>query len=204
MAWMFEINGAFPTPLVLAAKLPSASLETGLARQPAEAKARLFLPTSTRLQLAFVETERLAAEHHVKSKVVLEKGLEMGMKPLSKMPKGELVALLKECSLDSNGRKDALVQRLMECAASGDEASDGSLAHLAQLESALRAVPAKWKSALSVGGRWLRRDARRRWKGVEGEVLPLVLSLAPCGGAGCCPWPPLPWRWGRSGTIAGP
>ena len=134
MAWVFEINGTSPTPLVLAAKLPSASLETGLARQPAEAKARLFLPTSTRLQLAFVETERLAAEQHVKSKMALEKGLEMGMKPLSKMPKGELVALLKEYSLDSNGRKDALVQRLMECAASGDEASDGSLAHLAQLD----------------------------------------------------------------------
>jgi len=24
--------------------------------------------------------------------------------------------------------------------------------------------------------------------------LPLVLSLAPSGGAGCCPRPPLPWR----------
>ena len=34
--------------------------------------------------------------------------------------------------------------------------------------------------------------------------LPLVLSLAPCGGAGCCPRPPLPWRWGRPGTIVGP
>jgi len=51
-----------------------------------------------------------------------------------------------------------LVQRLMECAASGDEASDGSLAHLAQLESALRAMPAKWKSALSVA-EWGRHAA---------------------------------------------
>ena len=25
--------------------------------------------------------------------------------------------------------------------------------------------------------------------------LPLVLSLEPCGGAGCCPRPPLPWRF---------
>ena len=31
-------------------------------------------------------------------------------------------------------------------------------------------------------------------KGIEIQVLPLVLSLAPCGGAGCCPRPPLPWR----------
>ena len=41
-------------------------------------------------------------------------------------------------------------------------------------------------------------------EGIEVEMLPLVLSLAPCGGAGCCPRPPLPWRWGRPGTIAGP
>ena len=34
--------------------------------------------------------------------------------------------------------------------------------------------------------------------------LPLVLSLAPRGGAGCCPRPPLPWRWRRPGTTAGP
>ena len=34
--------------------------------------------------------------------------------------------------------------------------------------------------------------------------LPLVLSLAPCRGGGCCPRPPLPWRLGRPGTIAGP
>ena len=25
-----------------------------------------------------------------------------------------------------------------------------------------------------------------------------------CGGAGCCPWPPVPWRLGRPGMIAGP
>ena len=40
-------------------------------------------------------------------------------------------------------------------------------------------------------------------EGMEVEMLPLVLSLAPCGGAGRCPRPPLPWRWGRPGTIAG-
>ena len=34
--------------------------------------------------------------------------------------------------------------------------------------------------------------------------LPPVLSLAPLGGAGCCPRPSLPWRWGTPGTIAGP
>jgi len=33
-------------------------------------------------------------------------------------------------------------------------------------------------------------------EGIGIEKLPLVLSLAPCGGAGCCPRPPLPWRWG--------
>jgi len=31
--------------------------------------------------------------------------------------------------------------------------------------------------------------------------LPLVLSLEPCWGASCCPRPPLPWHWGRSGTT---
>jgi len=41
-------------------------------------------------------------------------------------------------------------------------------------------------------------------EGIGIEMLPLVLSLAPCGGAGCRPRPPLPWRWGRPGTIAGP
>ena len=41
-------------------------------------------------------------------------------------------------------------------------------------------------------------------EGREVEMLPLVLSLAPSGGAGCCPRPPVPWRWGRPGTIAGP
>jgi len=41
-------------------------------------------------------------------------------------------------------------------------------------------------------------------EGIGIEMLPLVLSLAPCGGAGCCPRSPLPWRWGRPGTIAGP
>jgi len=40
-------------------------------------------------------------------------------------------------------------------------------------------------------------------EGTEVEMLPLVLSLATCGGAGCCLRPPLPWRWGRPGTIAG-
>ena len=35
-------------------------------------------------------------------------------------------------------------------------------------------------------------------------MLPLVLSLAPCGGAGCCPRPPVPWHWERPGKIAGP
>ena len=34
--------------------------------------------------------------------------------------------------------------------------------------------------------------------------LPLVMSLAPCEGAGCCPRPPLPWRWGRPDTTARP
>jgi len=34
--------------------------------------------------------------------------------------------------------------------------------------------------------------------------LPLVLSLAPSGGYGCCPRPQLPLRWGRPGTTAGP
>ena len=34
--------------------------------------------------------------------------------------------------------------------------------------------------------------------------MPLVLSLAPCSGAGCCPRSPLPWHWGRLGAIAGP
>ena len=38
---------------------------------------------------------------------------------------------------------------------------------------------------------------------IEAEVLPLVLSLAPCEGAGCCPRLPVPWHWGP-GTIAGP
>jgi len=32
-------------------------------------------------------------------------------------------------------------------------------------------------------------------EGIEVEMLPLVLSLAPCGGAGCCPRPPFPWRF---------
>ena len=41
-------------------------------------------------------------------------------------------------------------------------------------------------------------------EGIGIDMLPLVLSLAPSGGAGCCPRPPLPWRWGRPGTIAGP
>ena len=41
-------------------------------------------------------------------------------------------------------------------------------------------------------------------EGIEVEMLPLVLSLAPCGGAGCRPRPPVPWHWGRPGTIAGP
>jgi len=41
-------------------------------------------------------------------------------------------------------------------------------------------------------------------EGIGIEMLPLVLSLAPCGGAGCCPRPPLPWCWGRPGKIAGP
>ena len=36
---------------------------------------------------------------------------------------------------------------------------------------------------------------------IEAEVLPLVLSLAPCEGAGCCPRLPVPWHWGRPGTI---
>ena len=40
-------------------------------------------------------------------------------------------------------------------------------------------------------------------EGIGIEMLPLVLSLAPSGGAGCCPRPPLPWRWGL-GTTAGP
>ena len=30
--------------------------------------------------------------------------------------------------------------------------------------------------------------------GIEIDTLPLILPLAPCGGAGCCPRPPLPWR----------
>jgi len=47
-------------------------------------------------------------------------------------------------------------------------------------------------------------DAEEGEEGIEVEMLPLVLSLAPCGGAGCCPRPPVPWRWGRPGTIAGP
>ena len=41
-------------------------------------------------------------------------------------------------------------------------------------------------------------------EGIGIEILQLALSLAPCGGAGCCPRPPLPWRRGRPGTIAGP
>ena len=41
-------------------------------------------------------------------------------------------------------------------------------------------------------------------EGIEVEILPLVLSLAPCGGAGCCPRPPVPWHWGRPGTLDGP
>ena len=43
-------------------------------------------------------------------------------------------------------------------------------------------------------------------EGKEVEMLPLVLSLAPCGGAGCCPRPPLPWRWAAGhnrGTVGG-
>ena len=28
-------------------------------------------------------------------------------------------------------------------------------------------------------------------EGIEVEMLPLILSLAPCGGAGCCPRPPV-------------
>jgi len=31
-------------------------------------------------------------------------------------------------------------------------------------------------------------------EGMEVEILLLVLSLAPYGGAGCCPRPPVPWR----------
>ena len=38
-------------------------------------------------------------------------------------------------------------------------------------------------------------------EGIGLGVLPLVLSLAPCGGAGCCPRPPLPWHWGRSAPL---
>ena len=39
--------------------------------------------------------------------------------------------------------------------------------------------------------------------GSSGRLLVLVLSLAPCGGAGCCPRPPLPWRWGGGGNDRG-
>jgi len=38
-------------------------------------------------------------------------------------------------------------------------------------------------------------------EGIGIDMLPLVLSLAPCRGAGCCPRPPLPWRWGRSAPL---
>jgi len=41
-------------------------------------------------------------------------------------------------------------------------------------------------------------------EGMGIEMLLLVLSLAPCEGASCCPRPPLLWRWGRPGTTAGP
>ena len=38
---------------------------------------------------------------------------------------------------------------------------------------------------------------------IEMMCLPLVLSLAPFGGAGCCPRPPLPWHWGGCGHDRG-
>ena len=38
-------------------------------------------------------------------------------------------------------------------------------------------------------------------EGIGIEMLPLVLSLEPCGGAGCCPRPPLPWRLGRPAPL---
>ena len=39
-------------------------------------------------------------------------------------------------------------------------------------------------------------------EGIEIGTMPLVLTLAPCGGVGFCPQPPLPWP-GGSGEMPG-
>ena len=58
-----------------------------------------------------------------------------------------------------------------------------------------------WRPRTAGGSSEMPGDAE---EGIEVEMLPPVLSLEPCGGGGCCPRPPVPWRWGRPGTIAGP